>query len=62
MKETNPNETNGVDALRAGDAEDDEDIDITCNSSCNLHYHIRKHATSVLEWFKKLFKKIMLFI
>ena len=41
---------------------DEDDVDITCNSSCNLHYHIRKHAKSVMEWFKSIFKKLMLLL
>jgi len=41
---------------------EEDDVDITCNSSCNIHYHIRKHAKSVLEWLKSIFKKLLLFI
>ena len=55
MKETNPRQQDNQ-------AEDDEDIDMTCNSSCNLHYHIRKHGKTILEWLKKLFKKLMLLL
>ena len=55
MKESNPKPQDTQN-------EDDEDIDIMCNSSCNLHYHVKKHATSVLEWFKKLFKKLLLLL
>jgi len=61
MKENNLKDTEGGKADADG-VQDDEDIDIMCNSSCNIHYHIRKHAKSVLEWLKSIFKKLMLFI
>ena len=56
MNETNPRKQD------TQNEDEDEDVDITCNSSCNIHYHIRKHAKSVIDWLKSIFKKLLLFI
>jgi len=38
--------------------QDSESIDFTCNSTCNIHYHLRKHAANIMNLIKKGFNKL----
>ena len=43
-------------------SEDSEDLDVTCDSSCGLRYHIHNHFKKVQKFFKKIFDKLKMLL
>lgn len=41
---------------------DSEDLDISCNSSCGLKYHLHNHMKKIQNFFKRLFQKLKILI
>jgi len=48
--------------LEKKQSEDIEDLDVTCDSSCGLRYHIHNHFQKVKKFFSKLFSKLKLLL
>ena len=48
--------------LQKKQSEDSEDLDVTCDSSCGLRYHIHNHLKKVKKFFTKLFNKLKLLL
>jgi len=44
------------------DSSDSEDLDIMCNSSCGLKYHLHNHMKKIQNFFKRLFQKLKILI
>jgi len=41
---------------------DSEDLDITCDSSCGLKYHLHNHMKKIRNFFKRIFEKLKMLI
>jgi hypothetical protein len=48
--------------LQKKQSEDSEDLDVTCDSSCGLRYHLHNHFLKVKKFFTKLFNKLKLLL
>lgn len=43
-------------------SEDSEDLQVTCDSSCGLRYHLHSHFKKVQKFFKNLFQKLKMLL
>jgi len=43
-------------------SEDSEDLDVTCDSSCHIMYHLHNHFKKVQKFFKNLFQKLKMLL
>ena len=43
-------------------SEDSEDLDVTCDSSCHIMYHLHNHFKKVKKFFSNLFSKLKLLL
>jgi hypothetical protein len=41
---------------------DSEDLDITCDSSCGLKYHLHNHAKKIKAFFQRIFQKLKMIV
>jgi len=48
--------------LEKKQSEDSEDLDVTCDSSCGLRYHIHSHFKKVKKFFSKIFQKLKMLL
>lgn len=48
--------------LQKKQSEDSEDLDVTCDSSCGLRYHLHNHFLKVKNFFKNLIQKLKLLL
>jgi len=56
------NKMKAPEKLEKKQSEDIEDLDVTCDSSCGLRYHIHNHFQKVKKFFSKLFSKLKLLL
>ena len=48
--------------LQKKESLDSEDLDVTCDSSCHVMYHLHNHFLKVKKFFSKLFNKLKLLL
>jgi hypothetical protein len=49
-------------SLDKQESSDSEDLDITCDSSCGLKYHLHNHAKKIKAFFQRIFQKLKMIV
>jgi len=48
--------------LEKKESQDSEELEVNCDSSCHIMYHLHNHFKKVQKFFKNLFQKLKLLL